>query len=172
MRLYLMRHAQPQTLDDTSALSPGGERQADQLASLFVHLSLPPEQIAILCTKFPRASQTAERIGQGLGLESDRVVVLPDVSLPPDENFLRTFLVHHIRKQVTDGRDVVLLVGHAPYFPLLFTWFLGSGQAAPSPAHGSLAHLEGNAETSANWVLRWVVAPLPTTFHDANSAPT
>jgi phosphohistidine phosphatase SixA len=166
-----MRHAQPQTLDDTSGLSVGGERQADQLASLFVHLSLPPERIAILCTKFPRARQTAERIGQGLDLELGQVIVLPDVS-SPGESFLRQFLVYHIRNQATEGRDVVLLVGHAPYFPLLFTWFLGPGQAAPSPAHGSLAHLEGNAETSGDWVLRWVMAPLPTTFQDASSTPS
>jgi phosphohistidine phosphatase SixA len=170
MRLYLMRHAQPLTLDDTSLLSPGGERQADQLAAMLSQFSLPPGRIAILTTKPSRLRQTAERICQGLGLERDRVVGLPDMALPPEDNFIRQFLVHHIRKQAAEGRDVVLLVGHAPDFPLLFDWFLGPGHQAPSPAHGSIACLEGSAETSGDWVRRWMVAPLPMTFEPAGAA--
>lgn len=170
MRLYLLRHAQPLTGDEASPLSPGGERQAAQLAALFSQFSLPPERIALLTTKRPRARQTAERICQELGLEPDRAVSLPDVALPPGDNFLRQFLVHHVQKQVAEGRDEALLVGHGPYFRLLFDWFLGPGQEVPSPAHGSVACLEGNPETSGNWARRWVLAPLPTTFQDAGAA--
>src|SRR5262245_55299034 len=103
MQLYLMRHAQPLTGDDASLLSPGGERQADQLATVFTQFALPPGRIAVLTTKFPRARQTAERICRGLGLEPDRVISLPDMALPPGDNFLRQFLVHHIRKQAGEG---------------------------------------------------------------------
>lgn len=173
MRLYLMRHAQPNTSDEDSVLSPGGERQADQLAALLLQLSLPPERLTILTTRYARTRQTAERICQGLGMEPDQVVILPDNTLPPGNEFLRKFLLYHIRKQVDEGRDIILLVGHAPYFQLLYDWFLsGPDQLAPSPSHSSIAYLEGNAETSGDWVRHWMVAPLPTTFKSASSEPT
>ena len=133
MRLYMVRHAQPLTGDDASPLSPGGQRQADQLAALFPQFALAPKRVAILTTKFRRARQTAERIGQGLGLEPDRVVGLPDTALPPGDNFLRQFLVQHVREHAAEGWDAILLVGHGPYFRILFDWFLGPGTRGPEP---------------------------------------
>ena len=162
MQFYLMRHAQPNTSDEDSGLSPGGERQADQIAALLLKFSLPPERIAILTTKYARTRQTAERICQGLSLKPDRVVILPDNNLLPRDEFLRAFLLHHIQKHVDEGRDIILLVGHAPYFRLLFNWFLsGPDQQSPSPAYGSIAYLEGDTETSGDWAYHWMVAPLP-----------
>lgn len=164
MQLYLMRHAQPLTQEETSGLSPGGERQAEELAALLLQLSLPPERFAILTTRFPRTRQTAELICQGLGLKPDRVVSLPEITLPPGDEFLRRFLLHHIQRQVDEGRDVLLLVGHHPYFRLLFNWFLSApDREAVNPAYGSIAYLEGNAETSGDWVQHWMVVPLPIT---------
>jgi len=170
MRLYLMRHAQPLTLNENSLLSSIGEDQVNQVVVLLSQLCLDLEQVTVLTTKSPRAQQTGEIISHGLAISSDHVTQIPNV-IGSGDAFHLAYLLYHIRKQTEKGRDEVIFVGHAPYFPLLIKHFTGAFQIDLSPSHCSLISLEGASESKGDWQRHWWLAPMPTTMEPAELLP-
>jgi phosphohistidine phosphatase len=104
MRVYLVRHAEaePGTPDDEQrALTPAGKEQARQLADRLAADGVEPD--AILTSPLRRARQTAEALGDRLGVRPEA-----DDRLRPGATAARV-------REVVDGRgDAIVVVGHQP----------------------------------------------------------
>ncbi len=117
MQLYLLRHANADTVaatDDARPLSEKGEAQAKKVARFCDERELRPD--LILTSPLLRARQTAAPLGERLGVE---VFVMPWLAsgMAPEDAVAGL--------QEYSGFSGVMLVGHYPDFSMLTAHLLG-----------------------------------------------
>jgi phosphohistidine phosphatase len=150
MHLYFIRHGLAQdntggTLPDAlRALVPKGERRAEQTGRALRHLGIAPARL--YTSPLVRARQTADRIGEALG-------VLADVRQELDF----TFNPAAVDVLIADaGRDDHLLfVGHEPGMSETVGHLIGGG--AVEMKKGAVACVEVTQYHPARGVLRWLL---------------
>jgi phosphohistidine phosphatase len=153
VELYLLRHADAgdpaawRGPDADRPLSSKGEKQSERLGSFLLGIGLRPD--AILTSPKLRASQTAERVGDRLGIEVHADSRLAGgVDLETAEAVLR------------DAGDPVrvVLVGHDPDFSELVATLCDAGNAGLKK--GALARIDAARPLApGGGELRWLVPP-------------
>ena len=153
MILYLLRHGDagnPRPRDDDAReLSDKGRKRLRNGASLWRRLHVAPE--VVISSPLPRASQTADLLVQGLGL--DRGVVIDDRLRPgADWSDFAAVLAHH------GSAEQVALVGHDPDFSDALAEL--SGAVAIGLRKGAMACLEfADRPQPGSGHLRWLLDP-------------
>ena len=150
MLLYLVRHgeAQSELTDSFQALSERGLRNVQNIASYLVGLNVRLD--IIYHSQKMRAKQTAVVFGQflkpGEGVqETDHLGPLDDPS--------------EWEQRLRDRDMNIMLVGHLPYLPKLFS-LLTCGFIADSTitfGHASVVCLE--RQNNGSWMLQWMLGP-------------
>jgi phosphohistidine phosphatase len=154
LELYLVRHADAgdsslwEGDDKERPLSKKGRRQAKSLARLLKDLGLRVD--AVITSPLVRAMQTAKPVAKATGVE-----VLTDERLGYD--FGKRELAELV-KQLGDGMQRVVLVGHDPGFTEVASLLSGT---SIEMAKGALARIDlANREVRAgSGDLRWLLPP-------------
>jgi phosphohistidine phosphatase len=153
VELYLLRHADagdPEAWrgpDADRPLSSKGEKQSERLGSFLLGVGFQPD--AIITSPKLRAAQTAERLGERLGVDvQDDRRLAGGVGLEDVEAIL---------VEVGDPARVVL-VGHDPDFSDLLADLCGVPNATMKK--GALARIDARRPLAAGGgELRWLVPP-------------
>ena len=139
MELYLLRHADADTIaesDEARPLSEKGEGQGKKVARFCAAHRIAPARV--LSSPVRRALQTAEIVVAHLGLE---LTVAPWLAcgMRPAEalKYLQEFA----------GEPAVMIVGHEPDFSGLAAWLLGM----PSGEHIEIRKASLTRMTVAAW---------------------
>ena len=139
MELYLLRHADADTMaetDDARPLSEKGEGQGKKVARFFEARRIAPARV--LSSPVLRALQTAEIVVAHLGLELTVVPWLACGMRPAEAlKYLQEYA----------GEPAVMIVGHEPDFSGLAAWLLG----LPSGEHVEIRKASLTRLTVAAW---------------------
>lgn len=153
VELYLLRHAHAgdpmgwNGPDERRPLSPRGEKQTDRLAGFLAGIGFAPD--AIITSPKLRAAQTAEIVGQRLG-----------IAVAVDERLAGDLDAAVLEAILRDAGDPVrpVLVGHDPDFSDLLSVLSGAGDVPMKK--GALARVDADRPLAAGrGVLRWLVPP-------------
>ena len=153
VELYLLRHADagdPEAWrgpDADRPLSSKGEKQSERLASFLLGVGFRPD--AIISSPKLRAMQTAERVGDRLGVEvhADKVLA-GGVDVDDVERLLA--------EAGNPGR--VVIVGHDPDFSSLLATLCDFERGAMKK--GALARIDARRPLApGSGELRWLVPP-------------
>jgi phosphohistidine phosphatase len=153
IELYLVRHADAgdpaawRGPDADRPLSSKGEKQSERLGSFLLGIGFRPD--AILSSPKLRATQTADRVGDRLGVE---VYADPRLAGVLDLETLEAVL--------RDAGDPVraVLVGHDPDFSELVATLCDGGNAGIKK--GALARIDARRPLApGSGDLRWLVPP-------------
>jgi phosphohistidine phosphatase len=103
MRLIIVRHAEagPGEPDEQRALTPHGHDQARALGARLADDGVRAD--AILTSPLRRARETAERLGEALGVAAE-----PNRRLAPGAT------VEDVREAISGRGETVVVVGHQP----------------------------------------------------------
>ena len=160
MRLLIVRHA---IAEDAEAFAAGGHHDSERpitkagrkkMVEAAAGLSkVAPQLDRLLTSPFTRAVQTADIVGEALGLPAPETIDL----LTP-ERHPREFLVWLQAQPPTKGVGVV---GHEPHLGQLISWCLtGSVDARFDLKKGAVARIDFPDEPEAGMgVLRWLLTP-------------
>jgi phosphohistidine phosphatase len=153
MQIYLLRHgiAEDRAVDRadaTRALTAEGIRKMEQAAAGMRRLNVAVD--LLLSSPLIRAQQTAEIVGQTLGLS-----VLLEPALAP--GFDLPMLLALLEKLETRAAQRVMLVGHEPDLGLLTSGLIGGGQIELKK--GGLALVDLPHDVEMDGVLRWLLPP-------------
>jgi phosphohistidine phosphatase len=158
MQLYLIRHADAEPVgspgvetDEQRPLTAKGIEQVQQLASFFRRLAVTPG--LILTSPLTRARQTAERLAEGLRLESGLVVEEPELAPGGSTKKLA-------RRLARRSAETVFVVGHEPDLGRHTGWLIGSKRATIEFAKAGVACVDlANPIEKGCGTLRWLVTP-------------
>ncbi len=133
-KVYLLRHAQSAgkqagQRDYDRDLTPEGERQVNNLASLIVKARLLPE--FIMSSSSVRTRRTAQLIQSALQLPATQVRFLDSLYEATTREWIQQL------KQMPEGLNTVLLIGHNPAISHLGGIF--AGRSIDLPACGFVA---------------------------------
>jgi phosphohistidine phosphatase len=151
MKLYFLRHGIAdwpnwKDDDDRRPLTPDGIEKMKAEAKAIKRLK--PELDLILSSPLPRAKQTAEIVGDKLGLKVTLVPALaPGFSSPK----LTTLLKAHV------GAESIMLVGHEPDLGGIISKLIGGGRIIMKK--GGLARVDLEEADSLAGQLIWLLAP-------------
>ena len=141
-QLFLLRHAKsswedPELADHDRPLAPRGRRAAKLIAKHLRRQGIAPE--LVLCSSAARTRETLELIAPALG--EDVPVQIEDELYAASEQVL----LERVR-EVEDGIESLLLIGHNPGVEQLALLLAGSGEKVAALARkyptGALATLE------------------------------
>jgi phosphohistidine phosphatase len=153
VELYLLRHADAgdpvawRGPDADRPLSSKGEKQSERLGSFLLGIGFRPD--AILTSPKLRASQTADRVGDRLGVEAHA-----------DQRLGGGLDLETLEAVLRDAGDPVrvVLVGHDPDFSELVATLCDGGNAVMKK--GALARIDARRPLEAGGgELRWLVPP-------------
>ena len=153
VELYLLRHADAgdpvawRGPDADRPLSSKGEKQSERLGSFLLGIGFRPD--AILTSPKLRASQTADRVGDRLGVE-----------VQADSRLGGGLGLDDVEAVLRDAGDPVrvVLVGHDPDFSELLATLCDGGNTAMKK--GALARIDARRPLQAGGgELRWLVPP-------------
>jgi len=148
-RLYIVRHADalPGADDTARPLSKEGRRQSAVIGAFLKRIGVSVD--AVWQSQLLRAQQTAEIIAKKM------LSVQPTTiqGLAPDNS------TSALVKKVNAFKGNLMLVGHAPFLPLLIPVLLGLAVQRPivNLKKGSVACFE--TDESGKWLMRWCVEP-------------
>jgi phosphohistidine phosphatase len=148
MRLCFLRHGEADwpnwtKPDDERPLTERGRKEMKRVAKFLERLKFIPD--AILTSPLPRASQTAEIVGQRLGIE-----------LQTEPALAHGFNIERLRRLLAKrGAECVMIVGHEPEFSEVIGELTG-GKIKISKA--GVALLEINRSWSSGTLL-WLFPP-------------
>lgn len=147
MKLYVMRHAEPEPgerMDAARGLTPKGERQAREMGE-FLRRIIGTVNI-IITSPFARTAETAEIMGKVLGCEHIEATRL----LEPDQT--KGADIYQDITRIAQQSEDVLIVGHHPSIQILIDWICGVNVVKNRMKHGSIVHLHNDD-------LAWFVTP-------------
>jgi phosphohistidine phosphatase len=153
VELYLLRHAHAGDTatwdgpDERRPISPKGEKQTDRLARFLAGIGFRPD--AIITSPKLRASQTAEIVGQRLG-----------IPVGVDERLANGFDLAAVEAILLDAGNPSrpVLVGHDPDFSELLAMLCGAGNVPMKK--GALARIDIDRPVApGRGELRWLVPP-------------
>jgi phosphohistidine phosphatase len=153
VELYLLRHADagdPEAWrgpDDARPLSSKGEKQSERLGSFLLGIGFRPD--AIITSPKLRASQTAGRVGERLG-----------VDVRDDRRLAGGLGLDDVEEVLRDAGDParVMLVGHDPDFSELLSTLCDCAKAPMKK--GALARIDARRPLAPGaGDLRWLVPP-------------
>jgi phosphohistidine phosphatase len=153
VELYLLRHAHagdPMSWDgpdERRPLSQKGEKQTDRLARFLAGTGFQPD--AIITSPKLRAAQTAEIVGQRLG-----------IPVGVDERLVGDLGVAALEAILRDAGDPVrpVLVGHDPDFSAVVAMLCGAGNVPMKK--GAFARIDVDRPIApGRGELRWLVPP-------------
>lgn len=145
MELFFLRHGDAQPGGERP-LTPKGREQARHVGEKLAALGL--EFQAIYTSPLLRAKQTAELVGQALGLQ-------PQVSELLDSGATIANMAQLVPP--AGPRTRVLLVGHEPDLSTAIGLLIGGGAVAMKKA--SLARVECDKVAPGRGTLRWLLTP-------------
>lgn len=161
MKLYLIRHAQPQPATPTNnnpTLTSVGKRQAIKLGEMLARLNVPTANTKVLTSELTRAHLTGKHIYGILGLPVGAFDHLPTPAgaIPASVQQLMTGL----RTAATAGAQQIILVWHHPYVGGALNWLVGNNVLEWPDIYGATAHVEcDNNFGQGSGRLRWFVLP-------------
>jgi phosphohistidine phosphatase len=153
VELYLLRHADagdPEAWrgpDSDRPLSSKGEKQSERLGSFLLGIGFRPD--AIISSPKLRAMQTAERVGDRLG-----------ITVSDDRRLAGGLGLEDVEAILGDAHDParVVLVGHDPDFSELLATLCDASNAIMKK--GALARIDARRPLAAgSGELRWLVPP-------------
>jgi phosphohistidine phosphatase len=153
VELYLLRHADAgdpaawRGPDADRPLSSKGEKQSERLGSFLLGIGFHPD--AIISSPKLRAMQTAERVGDRLGL-----------TVGDDRRLAGGFGLDEVEAILRDAGDParVVLVGHDPDFSELLATLCDAPNATMKK--GALARIDAARPLAqGGGQLRWLVPP-------------
>lgn len=153
VELYLLRHADagnPESWrgrDADRPLSSKGEKQSERLGSFLLGIGFQPD--AIISSPKLRAMQTAERVGDRLGVD-----VQAERALAGDAD------VDDIERLLAEAGNLrrVMIVGHDPDFSSMLATLCDFERA--SMKKGALARIDARRPLApGSGELRWLVPP-------------
>lgn len=158
MKLYLIRHAQPQPTGDNPTLTPVGKRQAIKLGEMLARLNVPTANTRVLTSELIRADLTGKHISATLGLPSGSFAHLPtpggDIAASVQQ------LMTGLRTAASQGAQQIILVWHHPHVGEALNWLVGDNVLKWPDVYGAMAHVEcNNAFGQGSGRLRWFVLP-------------
>ena len=158
MKLYLIRHAQPQPSGDNPKLTTVGKRQAIKLGEMLVRLNLPTSNTKVLTSELLRAHLTGKHIHGILGLPSGAFANLPTPSGEVAASVQQ--LMTQLRTAASQGAQQIILVWHFPYVGGALNWLVGENVLEWPDVFGATAHVEcDNAFGQDSGSLRWFILP-------------
>lgn len=120
MKLFLMRHGEAEavvTTDAERALTETGREQAAQTA-VWIQQQLKEESVALFCSTYRRANETANIIGERLGVSA-----LPiDRITPEDDPRSAWKSIESALSRMDDRITSVVVVSHMPLVAALTGW--------------------------------------------------
>ncbi len=135
-RLYLMRHAKSSWKDETlkdyeRPLNKRGKRDAPFMGKVLKKKGVSPDVIISSFAK--RAYKTAKKVAKELGVEKERIIKDRKLYLIGFAEFLDYV------KNLDDGYESVLIVGHNPGISELFSYLSGKESLSmPTAAVGGV----------------------------------
>ncbi|HEU5204667.1 MAG TPA: histidine phosphatase family protein [Candidatus Limnocylindrales bacterium] len=153
VELYLLRHADAgdpgawRGADADRPLSSKGEKQCERLGSFLLGIGFRPD--AILSSPKLRAMQTAERVGDRLGVDVQAEHALADGTGVDD-----------VERLLAEAGNVrrVMIVGHDPDFSSLLGTLCDFDRATMKK--GALARIDARRPLApGSGELRWLVPP-------------
>ena len=158
MKLFLIRHAQPQSTGDNPSLTTVGKRQATKLGELFVRINVPTANTRVLTSERLRAHLTGKHIYNTMGLSSGAFSHLP----PPSGAVAASVqqLMTALTTVASEGAEQIILVWHFPYVGGALNWLVGNNLMDWPDVYGATAHVEcDNAFGQGSGELRWFILP-------------
>jgi phosphohistidine phosphatase SixA len=161
MKLYLIRHAQPQPTtptDDNPKLTRVGKRQAIKLGEMFVRLNVSTSDTSVLTSELLRAHLTGKHIYGILGLPAGAFAHLPTPGGEVAASVQQ--LMTGLRTSATQGAQQIILVWHFPYVGGALNWLVGDNVLEWPDVYGATAHVECDDDFGqGSGRLRWFVFP-------------
>ena len=138
MKLYLIRHAQPQPSGENPKLTTVGKKQAIKLGEMLARLNVPTTNTKVLTSEMLRAHLTGKHIHGILGL-------------PPGA---------FANLATPQGAQQIILVWHFPYVGGALNWLVGENVLQWPEIYGATAHVEcDNDFGQHSGSLRWFILP-------------
>jgi broad specificity phosphatase PhoE len=165
MRLYFIRHANPEGHDDDSKLTPQGVRQAEMLGRLFLQLSPDRATLQLVTSGVERALETAAALGKALGVAPGDVATFPslaDLSADLTSPQVAAGLMERLRTFRSQGKQTAIVVGHSNHLSDALLWLTGTDEAKfPEEAYAAVASLScQDSLAQGTGELAWFFAPV------------
>jgi phosphohistidine phosphatase SixA len=158
MKLYLIRHAQPQPAGENPGLTAVGKKQAIKLAEMLKRLNVPTANTRVLTSELMRAHLTGKYIHGTLGLPAGAFAHLPTPGGAVAASVRQ--LMTELRTAATQGAQQIILVWHFPYVGGALNWLAGNYVLEWPDVYGATAHVECDDDFHpGSGRLRWFVFP-------------
>lgn len=158
MKLYLIRHAQPQPSGENPKLTTVGKKQAIKLGEMLARLNVPTTNTKVLTSELLRAHLTGKHIHGILGLPPGAFANLATPGGEVAESVQQ--LMTQLRTASSQGAQQIILVWHFPYVGGALNWLVGENVLQWPEIYGATAHVEcDNDFGQHSGSLRWFILP-------------